>query len=298
MSETREQTRRNPAQFLEREIAGFVSHNPINRLPFLNGYLLWDKPLVRFADGDDSIFTEYKKIIGPTHMTPREVLAQAMNKKPEELPARISVVSWVLPIAEETRISNRAETRVPSRLWSHTRWYGEQSNDALRRYIIELLTGAGYLAIAPVLQPSFKMFSSEKGMSSSWSERHIAFAAGQGTFSLSDGFITERGIAHRCGSVVTDAFLPASTRTAEGPYSNCLFYRSIDCQACIKRCPAGAISNKGHDKIKCLKYCQEIGYSAEKLKGDYDNTTSISGCGLCQTGVPCESANPAKVVNR
>ena len=62
----------------------------------------------------------------------------------------------------------------------------------------------------------FKMFRNEKGMYSNWSERHIAYAAGLGTFSLSDGFITERGIAHRCGSAVVGLELPASPRTRRG----------------------------------------------------------------------------------
>ncbi|MFC2070768.1 epoxyqueuosine reductase, partial [Chloroflexota bacterium] len=98
------------------------------------------------------------------------------------------------------------------------------------------------------------MFTNEKGPYSNWSERHIAFAAGQGTFSLSDGFITERGIAHRCGSVVTDLFLPPSPRTATSPYSNCLAYVGLKCEACIKRCPARAISEQGHNKPKCQQY--------------------------------------------
>jgi len=45
------------------------------------------------------------------------------------------------------------------------------------------------------------------GLASNWSQRHIAYAAGLGTFSLSDGFITPKGIAMRCGSVVCDAAL-------------------------------------------------------------------------------------------
>ena len=53
--------------------------------------------------------------------------------------------------------------------------------------------------MAPVLQPYFeKTYRTDgKGYFSNWSERHIAYAAGLGTFSLSDGFIIERGIAHR-----------------------------------------------------------------------------------------------------
>jgi len=115
-----------------------------------------------------------------------------------------------------------------------------------------------------------------------------------GTFSLSDGLITERGIAHRCGSVITSLLLPASPRTAKNHYSNCLFYAGIKCEACINRCPAGAISDKGHDKNKCRQYLGSIGYSRESYKDGYDNEKSVAGCGLCQTKVPCEFINPTK----
>jgi len=89
--------------------------------------------------------------------------------------------------------------------------------------------------------------------------------------------------------------LPASPRTAESPYSNCLFYVGVSCNACIERCPAGAISEKGHDKIKCGAYLRDIGYSALK---EYDNDTSVAGCGLCQTKVPCEFQNPTRKLKK
>jgi len=209
-----------------------------------------------------------------------------------------NVISWILPVVEETRKSNRAERRVPSRLWSHTRWYGEKFNEKLRAHVAELLTHMGYLAVVPFLQPYFEVFTNEKGPYSNWSERHMAYAAGHGTFSLSDGFITEHGIAHRCGSVVTDLVLPVSPRTAKSPYSNCLFYLGINCQACIKRCPAGAITEKGHDKIKCQQYQLDFGYPAEALKNGYDNDESIAGCGLCQTKVSCEFQNPVRQLKK
>ncbi|MFC1956521.1 hypothetical protein ACFLWZ_08445, partial [Chloroflexota bacterium] len=284
-----------PELFIEQKIMDLVLTSPANRLPFLNDFAMWDEPLVKFADGDDPIFTEYKSIIAPTHLTPREALAKAYDKRPEDMPERLSVISWILPAAEETRKSNRVETKVPGRLWSHSRWYGEKFNDMLRGYLPELLKDLKYMAVAPMQQPYFEKFWDDNGMYSNWSERHIAYAAGQGTFSLSDGLITERGIAHRCGNVVTNLVLKPSPRTATGPYSNCLFYMGVDCKACIMRCPAGAITEKGHDKNKCEEYGYSIGYNTKKTdKEGYDNDTSVAGCGLCQTKVPCEFRNPVK----
>ncbi len=288
----------NPAQFVEQEIKEFVRASPDNRLSFLNDYIMWDEPLISFADGDDPIFTEYKTIIAPEHLTPREALAKAYNKNPKDIPARLSVISWILPAVDGTRKSNRTEARVPSRLWSHTRWYGEKFNEKLRTHVVELLTGNGYLAAAPSLQSYFKTYRNEKGPYSNWSERHMAYAAGLGTFSLSDGLITERGIAIRCGNVVTSLVLPANPRTTNSPYSNCLFYIGINCRACIDRCPAGAINEKGHDKNKCQQYLRDIGYSGELIKDEYDNEKSVAGCGLCQTKVPCEFRNPTSKLKK
>lgn len=282
----------NPVLFIEQKIKEFVLTSPDNRLSFLNDYVMWDEPLISFADGDDPIFNEYKTIISPEHLTPREAIAKANNKNPKDMPARLSVISWILPAAKETRASNRTETHFPGRLWSHTRWYGEKFNDKLRAYIVTLLNGAGYQAVAPTSQSYFKTFKNEKGPYSNWSERHIAYAAGLGTFSLSDGLITERGISIRCGSVVTSLVLSVHPRKATSPYSNCLFYAGVNCRACIKRCPAGAISEKGHDKHICQQYLRDIGYSRESLKAGYDNEKSVAGCGLCQTKVPCEFENP------
>ena len=288
----KEKLESNPARFVKQKIKELVRTSPDNRLSFLNDYVIWDEPLVSFADGDDPIFTEYKTIIAPEHLTPRETLAKAYDKSLKDMPARLSVISWILPAVEETRRASRAETRVPSRLWSHTRWYGEKFNEKLRSHVVALLTGTGYLAAAPFSQPYYKVYANEKGPYSNWSERHIAYAAGLGTFSLSDGLITERGIAIRCGSVVTSLVLPTSSRTASSPYSNCLFYVGVNCRACIERCPAGAIDEKGHDKNKCRQYLHDIGYSRESFKDGYDNEKSIAGCGLCQTKVPCEFQNP------
>jgi len=54
-----------------------------------------------------------------------------------------------------------------------------------------------------------------------------AYAAGHGTFSLSDGFITERGIAHRCGSVVTDLPLPVLLLLFNCNFTERQFYSSL-----------------------------------------------------------------------
>lgn len=279
--------------FIESEIKGFVRVSPLNRMPDDPSRVIFDSPLIKYADADDELFTRYKTIIAPIHLTPREALATATNKKLEDLPFGLSVISWILPINTVIRKSNREEKVQPSILWSYTRWYGEKFNEALRDHVVKILSERGYLATAPAVSRYFKQENNEKGPFSNWSERHIAYVAGQGTFSLSDGFITEKGIAHRCGSVVTDFTLPPSQRTARTPFSSCTYYVNGKCKACIARCPAGAITEAGHDKIKCLEFQRkEFAHLRETLK------VGNTGCGLCQTKVPCEFKNPMKQARR
>ncbi len=277
------------AEFIQNTIKDFVKTSPANRMPDDAARPIFDTPLIGCADADDVLFTQYKTVISPDHLTPREAFAMALDLKPEALPARLFVVSWILPIAAATRKSNRAEKTQPSHRWAYTRWYGEQFNDSLRAHAVSAVKGRGYRAVAPVLQPYFRQLRNDAGPYSNWSERHIAYAAGLGTFSLSDGFITERGIAHRCGSIVTDIELRPTLRLANTAFSNCLFYFDGSCKACIARCPAGAITEAGHDKNKCYEYVRvRLNPWREELK------VGNAGCGLCQVKVPCEFKNPAK----
>ena len=274
-------------------LEALVRESPANRLDHVDGTAIFDAPIFGVADGDDPLFEEYKQIIGPFHLTPREVMQYASQAAPDApIPSleQVRVLTWVLPITETTRRSNRKEKEAPSERWAHTRHYGEQFNDALRGFAVNWLREAGYLAIAPMASPLFKTFNDgvENAPTSNWSERHALYAAGQGTFSLSDGFITPRGIAMRCASVVTNLPLAISPRPYKNHTDNCLHYRQGTCGRCIKRCPVGAISLDGHDKMKCRDYV----YGALK---PYFATYGVrtAGCGLCQTRVPCEAAIPA-----
>jgi epoxyqueuosine reductase QueG len=200
-----------------------------------------------------------------------------------------TVICWILPITRATRESNRREERMPSLAWALTRAHGERFNTLLRMHLVELYRFLGVQAVAPLLSGMWRpVKETPVGMASTWSERHAAYAAGLGTFSLSDGLITEKGIAHRCGSVITEEVIPPTPRSYADPWSNCLYFREGGCGLCIPRCPAGAISWQGHDKDKCQEYVYgTLRNSAGQLYGIME-----TGCGLCQTSVPCESRVP------
>jgi epoxyqueuosine reductase len=286
---------KSPEKFISKAIADFVKKSPANRRKEGRGRY-WDKPLVGFAAGDDPLFRQYKKIIGGFHLTPKEFFEKAFGKRKNPQP--VSVISWILPASEAVRKSNQREKEYPSRLWAHARDFGEQFNVKLRDHIVSLLEKNGYKAVAPMNSPHFRRLRSPKvGLASNWSERHNAFACGLGTFGLSDGLITPKGKAMRIGSVVTNLPLTPSDRPYAHHYSNCLYYFNKTCKVCAARCPAGAITAKGHDKDKCDQYA--YGHIAPLKKAEYG--VAITGCGLCQAKVPCEHEIPKliqKDINR
>ena len=282
---------RDPEKFVEREIIKFVQENPGNRRK-VDGGKYWNTPVVGFASGGDPLFRKYKKIIGRFHMTPGEIFEITFGK--DQLPPELSVISWVLPTSEDIRKSNRKETRYPSLLWAHTRDFGEQFNVKLRDHVVKLLKKKGFRAVAPMNSPHWRRLRSPRvGIASTWSERHAAYACGLGAFGLSDGLITVKGKAMRVGSVVTDLPLKPSEQIYPNHTANCLYYFDGTCKACALRCPAGAITEKGHDKDKCSEYVYS--FLGQDKKSEYG--VKITGCGLCQTKVPCEFEIP-KVIQR
>ena len=70
-------------------------------------------------------------------------------------------------------------------------------------------------------------------------------------------------------------------------HAGCLYFKDGGCKVCVKRCPVDAISEKGHDKVKCSDF---VFGQADMIRERYG--IEIYGCGLCQTGVPCEHIDP------
>lgn len=291
--------REHPDASLRAIIEEQVLTHPLNRLSRLDGGLIFEHPLVGVADGDDPLFAQYKTIIGTFHWTPREVLEGAQRAAPAGATSTaldtIRVIGWILPIAAATRAGQRSQTEHPTLAWAHTRTFGEHFNDALRQHVVEVLREAGYLAVAPVLEPSFRTLQEgpARPPASVWSERHVMYAAGLGTFGLSEGLITPRGVAMRCGSVVTNLPLTVTPRTATSHTAHCLYLSEGTCGACIARCPAGAITREGgHDKQKCQAYTYGTLRPLFAPYGVEGERGAGVGCGLCQTGVPCEAGIP------
>ena len=281
---------KEPAKAIERAIARFVEKSVSNRRK-VDGGKYFDTPLVGYASANDPLFKHYKKLIGKFHLSPREMFELTYGKGDDN--SGLSVISWVLPVSEDTRKGNRRQDRFPCQLWSHTRFFGEPFNEELRNHVVSLLKKKGYRAVAPANSPHFihHTHKPKVGFTSNYSERHAAYVCGLGTFGLCDGFITPIGKAMRLGSVVTDLVLTPSERAYPDHHANCLYYFNGTCKACASRCPAGAITAEGHDKDKCFDYMHNV--SSPASAAEYG--VKITGCGLCQTKVPCEFEIPKPI---
>ena len=278
---------KNPANWIESMIKDFINKSPENTLRNPQNEKDWADPLVGFSGGDDPLYQEYKKYVGPFHWTPLEVFKLTFPSL-EATADQLTVISWILPQMENTKADLRRETVNPPERWARARIFGEETNVKLRQHTVATMKEAGVEAVAPMLSSLFERKDSEQYVfASTWSERHAAYAAGLGTFGLCDGLITPRGKAMRCGSIVAQIKVPPTKRSYQDHHAYCLFFSKGICGKCIQRCPVDAITKEGHDKKKCLSYLQQ---TASYVKSHFHFYGYV--CGFCQAGVPCESRIP------
>lgn len=228
--------------------------------------------LLKVAAADDPLFGEYQRpeVIGPHHALPGDWL-----------PGARSVIALFLPYGRAWRSWPGRELPPPAGEY----FYGPEGGalqETIAKALIAAIAAAGYTALAPRLdgrywyQPSYRP-EAEHNFTSNWSERHVAYAAGLGTFSLNRGLITARGMAGRLISLVSDLPLPPDQRPYRGLTDYC-----NHCGACIARCPQGAIDRNGKRHRPC----------AELLDAARPYYHGEHNCSACQTRVPCATRIP------
>jgi epoxyqueuosine reductase len=295
---TTELFRSDPARFIENAIREYVRTSPLNRLAKFDDSPIVDEPVVAFADGDDPIFREYKTIIGDFHMTPREVLGNHVGAKRWRFGVTggmdtISVVSWAVPLAHETRVLERSSPFGGSPRYNHSRWIGARLYESIQQHVASLLEVLGSNAVAPTGSKFFEIKQMPGDwLAANWSERHIAYACGLGTFGLNGLMITSKGCAVYLGSVVCDLAL-VPTQRASSPIANCPFYRDGSCGQCIQRCTASAIGEHGRSNRVCLGNLRDVqAGKVIELGLDKELVGPAPACGRCSTGLPCEDRIP------
>lgn len=256
-----------------------------NRLEGADGapVFVYDAPLTGYERAADPRFAglRHPGIVGEHAALPTDFLPEAKT-----------VMAVFFPFSEEVRRSNR-EGDDPSLLWLRACEQGKTIIREVSGKLIAALKEKGVTAVDPTRQPGFKaviggMVVGEgvrgdptwenKQYTCNWSERHVAFLCGLGTFGISGGFITAKGSAGTLLTLILDCEVEIPQGGCGDPYGNC-----SRCGACARRCPAKAISmENGYSPERCLA----------REKETLDRFTPLSGCGKCRVGVPCEGKNP------
>ncbi len=224
---------------------------------------IWQPVLVGIADANDPGFPELRKLVIEDHQLPHEALTSAKT-----------VVSYFLPFIPEVPNSNIGNV-MPSDPWAKAYEYTNKMAADLNIHLIEWVKDQGYEAA----NPQAAMLG-EPYLRSRWSQRHVAKLAGLGTFGINNMLITEKGCCGRAYSVVTSMPLPVDEAMKE---EACLYKRNGSCLLCVKRCPIGALTEEGFDRLKCHLH----------LEGNGKKTSNgATVCGKCLVGMPCSFKRP------
>ncbi|WP_409227867.1 hypothetical protein [Gudongella sp. SC589] len=226
----------------------------------------WKTPMVGFASSEDPMFNLLKDVAVPEHLHPKDILASGKT-----------VIAYFLPYQEwipKSNINNRESSEEWARAYVETNILIGEINDHLIRW----LTGLGYGTAK--LPPSLNM--DYENLVSVWSNRHVAYVAGLGTFGMNNMLITENGCCGRLGNVVTSLELEADERLEK---ENCLYKHDGSCTACVDSCVNGALHLGDFDRFKCYEMLVQNG---EKYK--YLGDASV--CGKCLVNLPCSLKNP------
>jgi len=239
------------------------------------GMRFFEQPIFSACQAGDPLFRDIKRpeVVGAHHTLPEDWLPEAKT-----------VLSFFLPYSHPIVEANRKDPVVPPIEWLYTRVDGQKFLLALGAEMCKVLIADNHKAVVPYTDDKFVMRVGGPAtpgtehipqFSSNWSERHVAYVAGLGTFGLSTNFISKLGSAGRLISVVTDWDVEPDIRD----YDNWLGYCN-HCEACIRRCPPKAHykDKVGKDHEKCSMFIGEI----------CKPFTPRYGCGKCQSGIPCE----------
>ncbi len=288
--------------WFQRTIRRLVREAAENRLSDFGGIPVFGAPIVGVADGDGEVFRSFRNAVSDRHILPGEILNRDASDGAGQGPVR--VVSWALPYSPEIRRSNRTQ-EWPSHIYSVARNNAGALLHELGRRVVELVGDEGFEAVAPALADEYDAFRNpEHTFTSTWSERHVAFAAGLGSFGLNGSLITPKGAMVRLGSLITNMPLRVAGREEKDHRAPCLRDGGKNCGHCLARCPVQAISADGLDKSRCYdrrrvireKFLESYAskfrmLSAPIVKSGRREAGYSLGCGLCYSGVPCEASD-------
>ena len=226
--------------------------------------ILWKRPIVRFADARHPGFAQLRQIVDPTHDLPGDYLPNAQT-----------VLSWFLPFLPEVGKDN-----LPGALSSPGWAEAYLVTNEMAAWINEQLVChiRGELDADAAVPMNAGMISMDNPKSR-WSQRHVAYLAGHGTFGKNNMLISDTGSVGRYYSVITTLPVEPDRPVTE---ERCLWKRDGSCGLCMRRCEAGALTESEFDRFRCLAQCL---VNMERYPG-------ADVCGKCTVELPCSYRIP------
>lgn len=226
---------------------------------------IWRQPLVGFADAFDPYIRRLSSIVTEEHRMPEEFLSSANV-----------VIAYFLPFTEMVANTNiKVPDNSASKMWSQGYKYTEEIVSQINLFLVQQIEKMGYKAVIPS-----DIGMREDILKSNWSHRHIAYAAGLGTFGINNMLITKQGCCGRYHSIIADIPVEPDSHV-KGEY--CLYKSKGICKKCVENCFSGALTINGFNRYKCWAEC----------KKNLD-VYGVDVCGKCTTGIPCAFRAPGR----
>lgn len=223
----------------------------------------WGVPVIRYGDACDPRFHDLSQAVGTKHHLPQDYLPNART-----------VLSYFIPFRREVAISNQVGETCSS-LWAQAYIHTNAMAVALQAYLVEYILALGFDAAIPT---GTGMISKEDPRSR-WSQRHVAYLAGHGTFGLNNMLISDQGCVGRYFSLVTTLPVDPDPVIKE---VRCLYKRDGLCGQCVNQCPNGALTINGFNRFRCLQQCL---INEKRFPG-------ADVCGKCVVNLPCSFTIP------
>jgi len=255
----------------------------LERFDKLKGMRFFDRPVFSIGRADNPGFAILKQpeVVGEHHLMPHDWLPEART-----------IISIASPHTKSVIESNKKDSVMPSIEWLYSRKEGQHYLFALSVMVRDALRADGHKAVTPYVDEKYKMSKfpapPDPGaehiprFSSNWSDRHVGFLTGLGTFGLSTNFISKIGSAVRLNSVITDWEIEPD----EHDYDDWLGYCNR-CGVCRRICPSQALfmdDRCGKDFDICWPHTKKV---CEPFK------ISLA-CGKCQSNGPCGTQSMKK----